>query len=55
MPHFFSDVRVVRPDSRRRTSETGEVVVRGPHVMPGYWGLPEETAAAFTRRLVPHR
>ncbi|CAM5260974.1 Fatty-acyl-CoA synthase OS=Streptomyces violarus OX=67380 GN=FHS41_001121 PE=4 SV=1 [Streptomyces violarus] len=21
--------------------------MRGPHVMPGYWGLPEETAASF--------
>ncbi|MBA2810320.1 long-chain fatty acid--CoA ligase [Streptomyces sp. KM273126] len=49
VPHFFSDVRVVRPDMTPvRIGETGEVVVRGPHVMPGYWGLPEETAAAFT-------
>ncbi|MEU9060898.1 long-chain fatty acid--CoA ligase [Streptomyces sp. NPDC048430] len=48
VPHFFSDVRVVRPDmSAAGAGETGEVVVRGPHVMPGYWGLPEETAAAF--------
>ncbi|MFD0331781.1 hypothetical protein ACFQZC_35565 [Streptacidiphilus monticola] len=23
-------------------------MVRGPHVSPGYWGLPEESAAAFT-------
>ncbi|WP_405657327.1 o-succinylbenzoate--CoA ligase [Streptomyces sp. NBC_00079] len=46
--HFFSDVRVVRPDfTAVDLDETGEVVVRGPHVMPGYWGLPEETAAAF--------
>ena len=29
--------------------------VQGPHVMPGYWGLPEETAAVLRRRLVPHR
>ncbi|MFJ6837793.1 o-succinylbenzoate--CoA ligase [Streptomyces sp. NPDC091209] len=49
VPHFFSDVRVVRPDlTPVDAGETGEVVVRGPHVMPGYWGLPEETAAAFT-------
>ena len=48
VPHFFSDVRVVRPDlSPVAVDETGEVVVRGPHVMPGYWGLPEETAASF--------
>ncbi|MGR6973963.1 o-succinylbenzoate--CoA ligase [Streptomyces cynarae] len=48
VPHFFSDVRVVRPDLVPvDVGETGEVVVRGPHVMPGYWGLPEETAAVF--------
>jgi fatty-acyl-CoA synthase len=49
VPHFFSDVRVVRPDlSPADVGETGEVVVRGPHVMPGYWGLPDETAAVFS-------
>ncbi|MFF1720310.1 o-succinylbenzoate--CoA ligase [Streptomyces sviceus] len=48
VPHFFSDVRVVRPDlAPVDVDETGEVVLRGPHVMPGYWGLPEETAASF--------
>ncbi|MFE6170970.1 o-succinylbenzoate--CoA ligase [Streptomyces sp. NPDC056464] len=48
VPHFFSDVRVVRPDlTPVDAEETGEVVVRGPHVMPGYWGLPDETAASF--------
>ncbi|MCX5076255.1 AMP-binding protein [Streptomyces sp. NBC_00513] len=26
---------------------TGEIAVRGPQVVPGYWGLPEETASAF--------
>ncbi|GAB7029069.1 o-succinylbenzoate--CoA ligase [Streptomyces sp. NPDC021749] len=48
VPHFFSDVRVVGPDlTPVDVGETGEVVVRGPHVMAGYWGLPEETAASF--------
>ncbi|MFF1685342.1 MULTISPECIES: long-chain fatty acid--CoA ligase [unclassified Streptomyces] len=49
VPHFFSDVRVARPDlTPVEPGETGEVLVRGPHVMPGYWGLPDESAAAFT-------
>lgn len=49
VPHFFSDVQVVGPDlTPVDTDETGEVVVRGPHVMPGYWGLPEATEAAFS-------
>ncbi|MFD5325764.1 long-chain fatty acid--CoA ligase [Streptomyces sp. NPDC127092] len=49
VPHFFTDVRVVRPDLTPVTAgETGEVLIRGPHVMAGYWGRPEETAAAFT-------
>lgn len=48
VPHFFSDVRVVRPDlTPVDAGETGEVVVRGPHVMPGYWQLPAQTEAAF--------
>ncbi|MFD9370979.1 AMP-binding protein [Streptomyces sp. NPDC060020] len=27
--------------------ETGEIAVRGPQVVPGYWGLPAESAQAF--------
>jgi fatty-acyl-CoA synthase len=51
VPHFFSDVRVVRPDlTPVDVGETGEVVVSGPHVMPGYWGLPQESESAFAGR-----
>ncbi|MFB7652468.1 MULTISPECIES: AMP-binding protein [unclassified Streptomyces] len=31
--------------------QTGEIVVEGPHVMPGYWRAPQETTRVF--RLTP--
>jgi fatty-acyl-CoA synthase len=37
-PHFFSDVRL---------ADSGEVLVRGPNVVDGYWRRPEESAEAF--------
>ena len=37
-PHFFSDVRL---------ADTGEVLVRGPNVVDGYWRRPQESADAF--------
>jgi O-succinylbenzoate-CoA ligase len=50
VPHFFSDVRVVRTDlTPVGVGETGEVVVSGPHVMPGYWGLPQESESALVK------
>ena len=36
--------------------EVGEICIRGPQVMKGYWNRPDETAKVFTSgRLVPHR
>ncbi|MFB4311466.1 long-chain fatty acid--CoA ligase [Actinomadura sp. GTD37] len=49
VPHFFSDVRVVGPGMADvAPGEAGEVVVRGPHVMRGYWGRPADTAAVLS-------
>lgn len=39
------EVRVARPD---RETGIGEVQVRGPNVMQGYWGDPEATDQSFT-------
>lgn len=45
---FFTDVRVVRPDGDDvAPGERGEVVIAGPNVMLGYWGLPDATKAAI--------
>jgi len=41
-----NQARVVGPDGRvLGPGETGEIELRNPVVTPGYWGMPEETAA----------
>jgi O-succinylbenzoic acid--CoA ligase len=47
-PLFWTDVTVVDEDGERLPpGETGEFVVDGPTVSPGYYGDPEATAEAF--------
>ncbi|WP_275888287.1 acyl-CoA synthetase [Nonomuraea lactucae] len=60
VPAFFTDVKldgapVRKPASEQGSepdgeqgSEQGEILVRGPNVFAGYWGLPDENAAAST-------
>ena len=38
---------LANPERRLVTGERGEVCVRGPQVMAGYWNRPAETAASF--------
>ena len=38
-----------------RPGETGEVLIQGPIIMPGYWNKPEATAETVDRRLAAHR
>lgn len=49
LPFPSTEARVVDPVSAEpiRTGEVGELVIRGPQVMAGYWERPEETAAAL--------
>jgi long-chain acyl-CoA synthetase len=47
-PAVGVDVDVMAADgSRLPAGEVGEVVIRGPNVMLGYWNKPAETEAAF--------
>ncbi|WP_028225028.1 long-chain-fatty-acid--CoA ligase [Paraburkholderia ferrariae] len=45
---YCTEVRVVDPEGREVPRGTvGEIVVRGPNVMLGYWNKPEQTAAVL--------
>jgi long-chain acyl-CoA synthetase len=45
---YAIDVRIVGPDGKELPrGQTGEIAVRGPQVMLGYWNQPEATAAAI--------
>ncbi len=48
VPVFNTVVSIVRDDgSEADVGEVGEIVTRGPQVVPGYWNKPEETQNAL--------
>jgi fatty-acyl-CoA synthase len=48
VPHFFTDVALLRDGAPEPAiGEPAELLVRGPHVFPGYWNRPDDTEAAF--------
>jgi long-chain acyl-CoA synthetase len=49
LPVPSTEVAILDEDGKELApGEVGEIVVRGPQVMQGYWNAPEETANAFT-------
>lgn len=47
-PNFHVDMKIVRPDgSLCNADEPGELLIRGPHVIPGYWNRPDATAESI--------
>ena len=47
-PPLFSDTRIVDNDNRELPpGERGEICLRGPNIMKGYWNRPDATAAAI--------
>ena len=49
IPFFDTESLVIDPETQavRAPLESGEIVLRGPQIFNGYWGLPKETEAAF--------
>ncbi|MBN2282789.1 MAG: long-chain fatty acid--CoA ligase [Deltaproteobacteria bacterium] len=44
----FGSVGPVLPDTKVRIADDGEILIKGPQVMKGYFNKPDATASAFT-------
>jgi len=47
-PHFFTDVSLRPLSDRGQDAQSGELLVRGPHVFRGYWNRPADTEQALS-------
>lgn len=49
LPPLYTELRIVDDDGNETpTGETGELLIRGPNVLPGYWNRPELNKEIFT-------
>ncbi len=49
LPPLYVRLKICDPEGNEvGRGETGELLIRGPNVMPGYWNRPEANAQAFT-------
>ncbi len=49
LPPLYTELRIVDDDgSATPRGETGELLIRGPNVLPGYWNRPELNKEIFT-------
>jgi len=54
-PGFFTDIWIADGNGRKLPpGEIGEICAKGPTVMSGYWGMPEETLKTITKGGVLH-
>jgi len=49
LPHFFTDVRVADADGAPAApGAVGEIQIKGPNVIGGYWNRPDASAGSYT-------